>query len=179
MPRHLRINIDSPETIAILIHVVRSQKVMIDSDLARLYGVPTKRLLEQVKRNVSRFPPDFAFQLTKQEFAGLRSQNATSKSGGRRYLPLVFTEQGVAMLSSVLRTERAVQANIAIIRTFVHLRSLLASNRELAFKFAELERKVEGHDADIGQLFAAIQSILADPPGPKRLIGFNREHELP
>ncbi|MFQ6081941.1 MAG: ORF6N domain-containing protein [Candidatus Aminicenantia bacterium] len=122
------------------IYLIRSHKVMLDSDLAELYGVETRVLLQSVKRNISRFPSDFMFQLTVDEFNNLRSQIVTSKSrGGRRYRPYVFTEQGVAMLSSVLRSERAIQVNIQIMRTFVKLRKILASHKELARKLEELE----------------------------------------
>jgi hypothetical protein len=156
------------ELVERLIYVVRGQRVMFDADLARLYGVPTKALLQAVKRNASRFPLDFMFQTNRQEFADLRSQIVTSSDahGGRRYLPYAFTEWGVAMLSSVLNSERAVQVNIAVIRTFVRLRQLLAANRAVA-----------GHDTAIQNLFDAIRAMLAAPPGPKRLIGFNRDKE--
>jgi hypothetical protein len=159
------------------IHLIRGQKVMLDAELAELYGVGTKILNKAVQRNPSRFPVDFMFQLTLQEVANLRFQFGTSSSGygGRRYRPYAFTEQGVAMLSSVLNSERAVQVNILIVRAFVQLRTLLASHRELAAKLGELERKLEGHDVAIRNLFDAIRAMVADPPGPKRLIGFNRE----
>jgi phage regulator Rha-like protein len=175
--------IDRPavETVGRLIYVIRRQKVMLDSDLAALYGVHTKNLNKAVQRNAPRFPSDFMLQLTRKEVADLRFQIGTSSSGygGRRYRPYAFTEQGVAMLSSVLNSERAVQVNILIVRAFVRLRRLLASNRELAVKLAELERKLEGHDEAIRNLFDAIRAMLADPPGPRRLIGFNRDHEKP
>ncbi len=134
------------ERIASRIYLIRGQKVMLDSDLAELYAVPTGRLNEQVKRNLDRFPDDFAFHLTRQEFDALRSQIAILEAPGRgehrKYLPFVFTEQGVAMLSSVLRSKRAVQVNVAIMRTFVKLRQILATHRDLA-------RKVEEHDRQI------------------------------
>jgi phage regulator Rha-like protein len=169
------------EVVERLIYVVRGQRVMFDADLAWLYGVPTKALNKAVQRNLPRFPRDFMFRLTRQEVTNLRFQIGTSSSGhgGRRYLPYAFTEQGVTMLSSALNSERAVQVNIAVIRTFVHLRQMLASNRTLAAKLAELERQVTGHDAAIQNLFAAIRAMLAVPPGPKCLIGFNREKEKP
>jgi len=133
------------ETIEQKIYLVRGHKVMLDRDLAEMYEVPTRRLNEQVKRNISRFPSDFMFQLSSEEADNLRSQFATSSSGhgGRRYLPYVFTEQGVAMLSSVLNSERAVQVNIAIMRTFVKLRQMLASNAELARRLAAMEKKYD------------------------------------
>jgi hypothetical protein len=167
------------EVVERLIFVVRGQKVMIDSDLARMYGVDTGALNRAVKRNRTRFPVDFMFQLTKAEGANLRCQIGISRYGGRRYLPFVFTEQGIAMLSSVLNSERAVQVNIAVIRVFVRLRQTLATNHTLARKLAALERHVAGHDRNIHNLFEAIRAMLANPPGPKRLIGFNRGDERP
>jgi len=161
------------------IYVVRGQRVMFDSDLARLYGVETKNLNKAVARNRARFPGDFMFRLRIEEVVNLKFQTGTSslEHGGRRKLPNVFTEQGVAMLSSVLRSERAVQVNIAVVRAFVRLRELLASNKGLAAKLAEFETRLAGHDEAILNLFAAIKAMLADPPGPKRLIGFNRDGE--
>jgi hypothetical protein len=165
------------EVVERCIYVIRGQRVMLDADLARLYGVETKTLNRAVRRNASRFPGDFMFQLTKPETEDLRCQIGTSSYGGRRYLPYAFTEQGVAMLSSVLNSERAVLVNIAVIRAFVRLRELLGSNRALAVKLAELERKIVGHDAAIQNLFDAIRTMLVAPQKPKRLIGFNREKE--
>jgi phage regulator Rha-like protein len=178
--RNRRAVVPQPVTLDVVqnrIHLIRGQKVMLDAELAALYGVGTKILNKAVQRNPSRFPVDFMFQLTPQEVANLRFQIGTSSSGygGRRYRPYAFTEQGVAMLSSVLNSERAVQVNILIVRAFVQLRSLLASHRDLAEKLAELEQKLEGHDVAIRNLFDAIRAMVADPPGPKRLIGFNRE----
>lgn len=148
---------------------LRGQKVMLDVDLADLYGVETKVLLQSVKRNLDRFPEDFAFQLTSQEFSNLRSQILTSSWGGRRYPPYAFTEQGVPMLSSVLRSSKAVQDNIEIMRTFVKLRQLLATNAELVRKLPALESKYDeqfrGGDA--------IRELMKPPePGKKRPIGF-------
>jgi phage regulator Rha-like protein len=170
---------EAVEGVERLIYLVRGQKVMLDADLAGLYGVETKTLNRAVKRHIARFPDDFLLHLTRKEVANLRYQIGTSSLGygGRRYRPYAFTEQGVAMLSSVLNSERAVQVNILIVRAFVRLRTLLASHRELAAKLAELEHKLEGHDVAIRNLFDVIRAMLADPPGPKRLIGFNREHE--
>ena len=143
--------------------LIRGHKVLLDADLAALYGVGTKRLNEQVKRNRSRFPQDFMFQVTQEEAESLRSQSATSKRGrgGRRYAPFVFTEQGVAMLSTVLSSERAIQVNIEIMRTFVRLRQMLASNAQLARKLAELEKK---YDAQFKVVFDAIRQLMAPPP---------------
>ncbi len=147
---------------------------MLDHDLAELYGVTTKALNQAVRRNLTRFPEDFMFQLDKIEAAALRSQFVTLKGGRgrhRKYLPYVFTEQGVAMLSSVLRSRRAIQVNIAIMRTFVRLRELLASNRELAKKLAALEQK---YDARFKVVFEAIRKLMTPSPNdPKRRIGFD------
>ena len=163
------------ERIQNFIFLIRGEKVMLDSHLAELYQVPTKVLIQAVKRNQERFPDDFAFQLTAQELAHLRSQIVTSNvgRGGRRYLPYAFTEQGVAMLSSVLRSKRAVQVNVAIMRAFVSLRRLLATNETLARKFAELERRLEGHDQAIKSLFDAIRELMSPPAKPRREIGFH------
>ena len=156
------------------IYLIRGHKVMLDSDLARLYGVEAKYLTRQVRRNISRFPKDFMFRLAKDEF--LRYQNVTSRWGGRRYLPYAFTEQGVAMLSSVLNSERAIQVNIAIMRAFVKLRQILSTNKELAGKLAELENKIERHDAEIQGIFEAIRQLMVPPPEkPKRRIGFHSD----
>jgi len=160
--------------------LIRGAKVMLDADLAELYGVPTRRLNEQVRRNSSRFPRDFMFQLTTEETTALRSQIATSKTGrgGRRYAPLVFTEHGVAMLSSVLNSERAIQVNIAIMRAFVQLREMLATHRELAQNLAELERKIDRHDASIKAIFDAIRQLMApSPPSKQPRIGFRSDRE--
>src|SRR5216117_2516454 len=159
--------------------LIRGQKVMLDADLAKLYGVPTKSLNLAVKRNAERFPEDFMFQLTGDEAAGLRFHFETSKSGrgGRRYRPYAFTEQGVAMLSSVLRSLRAVQVNIAIMRTFVRLREMLLSNTELARRLAALEDK---YDAQFNVVFEAIRNLMLPPAQPKRQIGFHvREGAAP
>jgi len=146
---------------------------MLDRDLAELYGVRTMVLNQAVKRNISRFPQDFMFQLSKEELENWISQIVISSWGGTRKLPYAFTEQGVAMLSSVLNSERAVQVNIAIMRAFVKLRQILSMNKELAHKLAELERKIEKHDVDIQAIFEAIRQLMAPPPvKPKPLIGF-------
>ena len=151
---------------------IRGQKVLLDSDLAGLYEVSTKRLNEQIKRNPKRFPPDFMFQLTSEEAEILRSQFATStlEWGGRRYLPYVFTEQGVAMLSSVLNSERAILVNVEIMRTFVQLRQILSTHKDLARKLEDLEKK---YDHQFKIVFDAIRQLMAPPPlPPKRRIGF-------
>ena len=136
--------------------VIRGQRVLLDSDLADLYGVSTKALKQAVRRNIDRFPSDFMFELTHQEFSNLRSQFVTSSLpqwGGARYKPMAFTEQGIAMLSSVLRSRRAIQVNIAIMRVFVKLREMMAKHRELARKLTELERHLESHDQQIQAIF--------------------------
>jgi hypothetical protein len=168
-------NVISEEIIERKIYVIRRQKVMLSMDLAKLYGVPTMRLNEQVKRNLKRFPADFMFQLSDEEHAILKSQFAISRWGGaRRSKPYAFTEQGVAMLSSVLNSERAIQVNIAIMRAFVRLKTILANHKELIHKLNELERKIEKHDKDIDMIFEAIRQLMASPPEqPKRRIGFH------
>lgn len=154
------------------IKIIRGHKIMLDEDLSALYEVPTKVLIQSVKRNTQRFPDDFMFQLKKREFQSLRSQFVTSKRGGRRYLPYVFTEQGVAMLSSVLNSERAIQMNVAIMRTFVKMRQFALSYKELAEKLNELERKTETHDKEIKAIFNAMRRLMTPPVKPKPRIGF-------
>lgn len=142
---------------------------MLDYDLAEIYGVTVKRLLEQMRRNINRFPTDFAFQLEPEEVANLRSQFATSSStgyGGRRYAPFVFTEHGALMLASVLNSPRAVEMSVFVVRAFVRLRSLVMENKELAAGLRELERRVAGHDADLQVLIAAVRKLMEPPPGP-------------
>jgi ATP-dependent Clp protease ATP-binding subunit ClpA len=162
------------DEIARRIFAVRAQRVMLDFDLADLYGVPTKALLQAVRRNPLRFPPDFMFRLTRQDLANLKSQSVTSSSwGGRRKPVTAFTEQGVAMLSSVLRSPRAVAANVAIMRAVVQLRYLASANSEIARKLDELERRVAGHDEAITTIIRAIRDLAAPPaPQKKTRIGF-------
>jgi hypothetical protein len=160
--------------IAQSIYLLRGQKVMLSQDLAALYRVAVKALNQAVKRHTTRFPADFVFQLTAEEFDNLKSQFVTSSWGGlRRALPYAFTEEGVAMLSSVLNSERAVKVNIAIMRAFVKLRETLATNRELARKFSELEKRVGKHDDEIGAIIDAIRQLMAPPAKPRREIGFH------
>jgi len=165
------------------IYLIRGQKVLLDSDLAELYGVETKVLNQAVKRNLSRFPLDFMFQLSEVEYAGwgsLRSQIVTLKpgrGGHRKYLPYAFTEQGVAMLSSVLHSERAVQVNIAIMRAFVQMRELATSNRELARRLDELEKKFVGHDRQFVAIFDAIRQMMKPEAKGRKEIGFRVEEE--
>ena len=165
------------DSIATLIHLIRGQKVMLDSDLAVLYGVTTKRLNEQVRRNADRFPIDFMFQLSPDELNILRSQIATSSSGwgGRRTRPFAFTEHGAVMLASVLNSPRAIETSIYVVRAFVRMRELVATHKDLAAKIRELERKVGSHDESIRSLVAAIRQLIAPPPsGKKGKIGFGR-----
>jgi phage regulator Rha-like protein len=154
---------------------IRGEKVMLDSDLAEIYGVETKRLNEQVQRNLQRFPRDFMFQLTLSEFANLRSQIATSSAhGGRRYLPYAFTEHGALMLANVLNSERAAQTSVQVVRAFVKLRQMLASNAELARKLDAMEKK---YDAQFKVVFDAIRKLMSPPETKRREIGFHVKHE--
>jgi len=162
------------ETIERKIYLIRGHKVMLDSDLAELYGVTTKRLNEQIRRNLKRFPSDFMFQLSSKEAESLRSQIATSKRGGRRYLPYAFTEQGVAMLSTVLNSDRAIEVNIQIMRAFVKLREMIASHKDLAKRLAELEMK---YDEQFKVVFDAIRELMIPAEPKKRKIGYRREKE--
>jgi aromatic ring-opening dioxygenase LigB subunit len=155
--------------------ILRGHRVILDSDLAALYGVPVKRLSEQVKRNSDRFPADFAFVLTKAEYKSLRSQIATLKTGRgehRKYLPRVFTEHGALMAASVLNSPKAVEMSILVVRAFVRLRQFLATHRQVSAKLDELERTVAAHDKHIVTLFDAVRSLMATPEKPKRRIGF-------
>jgi len=153
------------ERVASAIYVIRDQKVMLDSDLAELYGVSTKVLNQALKRNVDRFPEDFMFQLDDEEFENLRSQSVTSSWGGRRYPPNAFTEQGVAMLSSVIKSPQAITVNIAIIRTFLRLREMLATHKDIA-------RKIDEHDQHIAVLYDHIRKLLEPAASKKRPIGY-------
>ncbi|MCA9409313.1 MAG: ORF6N domain-containing protein [Candidatus Omnitrophica bacterium] len=176
-----------PKIIENKIFLIRGKKIMLDRDLAKLYGVETKRLNEQVKRNIKRFPNDFMFQLTKEETIILmsqivtsnhddnsRSQNATLKRGKNiKYLPYAFTENGVAMLSSVLNSEKAINVNIQIMRAFTKLRELMSSHKELKEKIENLERKFKEHDKNFVIVFEAIRKLLDPPEKPNKKIGFH------
>ena len=165
----------SSQRIEHAIVLVRGHKVLLDTVLAELYNVTVKRLNEQVRRNLKRFPADFAFQLTAQEYESLRSQIATLNPGRgqhRKYLPYVFTEQGVAMLSSVLNSDRAITVNTQVMRAFVRLREFLATHRELADKVLELERNLGAHDQQIQAIFRVIRQLMAPPKVKRRPIGF-------
>jgi len=169
------VDIVPAERIERSILLIRGHKVILDADLAALYGVETKQLIRAVKRNLPRFPDDFMFQLNKEESENLRYHFGTSSQwGGRRYPPYAFTEQGVAMLSSVLKSRRAVQVNIEIMRTFVRLRRILASHAELARKLDSLEKK---YDAQFKVVFDAIRQLMTPPEPKRRHIGFLREEE--
>ncbi len=160
------------ETIEQKIQLIRGQKVMLDRDLTQLYGVATRDLNKAVNRNRTRFPNDFMIQLTRSEFENLKFHFGTSSWGGTRKLPKAFTEHGIAMLSSVLNSERAVQVNIAIIRAFVKLREILSTHKELVHKLSQLERKIENHDVEIKAIFDAIRRLMSSPEPKHRRIGF-------
>lgn len=167
MQRKAQKSVIPVERIASAIYLIRGEKVMLDSDLAALYGVETRGLNQAVTRNRERFPAEFAFQMSQDEFNSLISQIVTSNKGrgGRRKLPWVFTEHGVAMLSSVLRSQRAIQVNISIIKTFIRMRELLATHKDLA-------RKVEKHDKEIAALYGYLKELLEPPKSSKRRIGY-------
>src|SRR4051794_15428006 len=150
---------------------------MLDEDLAELYQVETKRLRESVRRNNDRFPGDFMFELTKDEFGSLRSQFATSKRGGTRYLPMAFTEQGVAMLSSVLNSSTAIKVNIQIIRIFTRMREMLLNHKDILLKLEKLEKEVTENKKDITLIFQALKKLLTTPQERRRKIGFKSEDD--
>ncbi|MFA5867120.1 MAG: ORF6N domain-containing protein [Actinomycetota bacterium] len=161
------------KSIAGMVHFIRDQRVMLSMDLAELYGVETKVLMQAVKRNIDRFPPDFMFQLNDEEYSILKSQFVTSSWGGaRRANPYAFTEQGIAMLSGILNSPRAVAVNIAIMRAFVQMRRVLEQNAELLSKIDDLEHKYSDHDEKIHVIFAAIRELMTPPETPRRPIGF-------
>jgi hypothetical protein len=160
------------ERIEKLIYLIRGQKVILDRDLASLYGVQTKQLKRAVRRNINRFPEDFMFELSQEELENLRCQIGTSSWGGTRYQPMVFTEQGVAMLSSVLNSERAIEVNITIVRVFVRLREMIGTHKELARKLSELEQHLKDHDQQIQAIFEAIRQLMSPPERPRKKIGF-------
>ena len=160
------------ERIVRAIRVLRGQKVLLDADLALLYGVETRRLNEQVRRNRERFPDDFMFPLTTSEFGRLKSQIATSSWGGRRKLPFAFTEHGAIMAATVLSSARAIEMSIYVVRAFVQLREFIASNKELAAKLDELERRIGAHDRVLSDLVKAIRELMRTPEPETRPIGF-------
>lgn len=165
------------EIIAEKIYFIRAKKVMLDNDLAELYQVETKRLNEQVKRNTNRFPEDFMFQLTKEEWAALKSQNATSSWGGRRSEPFVFTEHGVLMLSSVLNSERAIAVNIKIIRVFTKIREMLTDNLSLKLEIEEIKKKLTNHSKNIELVFNYLDELIdkKEDSKPRKQIGYKKQ----
>lgn len=170
------VSIASVGKIEQLIYLIRGNKVILDSDLSQLYGVETRVLKQAVRRNRKRFPADFMFELTKEEDNSLRSQNVILKRGKHsKYLPFAFTEQGVAMLSSVLNSERALTVNIEIMRVFVRLREMLATHKELASKFEKHEKRIDVHDEQFQVVFEAINVLMKEEEMPKRRIGFQVE----
>jgi len=177
MPARTPATAAAAERVGQFILIIRRHRVLLDKDLAALYGVETRALVQAVKRNLERFPPAFMFELSAAEWAVLRSQSVTSKPGrgGRRYAPYAFTEQGVAMLSSVLNSDRAIAVNIEIMRSFVRIRRLLEVDKSLARRFERLQRKLESHDQAIVRILSAIRQLM-NPPEPKRRgIGFTAD----
>jgi hypothetical protein len=162
-----------------LIHMIRGQKVMLDSDLAALYGVETRTLVQALKRNRDRFPVDFVFQLAQGEYDALRSQIVISKKGrgGRRYLPHAFTEHGAVMLASILNSPQAIETSVFVVRAFVRLRELASTHRILADKLGELERRVGKHDESIRSLIMAIRELTSSPEPKRRRIGFHKDNK--
>ncbi|HKF04844.1 MAG TPA: ORF6N domain-containing protein [Candidatus Sulfotelmatobacter sp.] len=165
--------------VATKILILRNQKVILDSDLAELYGVPVRQLNQQVKRNRDRFPSDFRFAITAAEYQNLRSQNVISSSahGGRRYLPHAFTEHGAIMAASVLNSKRAIEMSIFVVRAFVQMRQILAANQHIASKLTELESRLDGHDEQIEELIEAIRELVSPLPANNRRIGFEAPSE--
>jgi len=161
------------------IYVIRGEKVMLDQDLSEMYGVETKQLKRQVKRNIDRFPKDFMFELTKKEFENLRSQIGTSSWGGTRYLPMAFTEQGVAMLSSILNSKTAIEVNIRIIRVFTKLREYALTHKEILSQLSKLEKEVKGNSKDIENIFTVLKELIEKQSKPiqRNKIGFKRSDE--
>jgi len=175
-PKQPTPSVITDEFIVNTIHLFRDQKVILDEDLAKLYQVETKQLKRQVKRNIERFPEDFMFELNKEELENLRSQTGTSNWGGTRYMPMAFTEQGVAMLSSVLNSPTAIKVNIQIIRVFTKMRGLLMTNKDILLQLEKVERKLSKHDEDITLIFQHLKKLLTPPPQPARQrIGFKKD----
>ena len=165
------------ELVMTRIYLIRGQKVMLDKDLAELYGVETKVLNQAIKRNANRFPEDFMFQLTWTEFENLKSQIVTSSWGGVRKLPNAFTEQGVAMLSSVLKSETAIRVNIQIIRVFTRMREMIMTHKDILVQLEKMEKKLTGHDEDLALVFKYLKQLLNPPQPPRQKIGFKRKDE--
>ncbi|MEO8086263.1 MAG: ORF6N domain-containing protein [Bacteroidota bacterium] len=157
------------------IYLIRKHKVMLDTDLAEMFGVPTKQFNQAVKRNIQRFPLDFSFRLSPKEYHSLRSQIVTLEKGRgahRKFLPYVFTEHGAVMLASILKSKIAIDASIQVVRAFVKLREVLSTHKELAAKFKLLENKIDGHDREIQILFKAIRQLMETPNPPRKKIGY-------
>jgi len=177
MSRTTKASIITDELIINNIYLIRGQKVMLDSDLAKLYLTEAKRLKEAVRRNIDRFPDDFMFQLTKDEYEILRTQIASSRWGGTRYMPMAFTEQGVAMLSSILNNPIAINVNIQIIRVFTKMRALLLTHKDILQQLEKIEKKLDTHDEQIALVFDYLKKLLNPPAAPRRRIGFRRKDE--
>ena len=180
MAKEIRTIAVAGERIISKIYLIGGLKVMIDRDLAELYGVETKQLKRQVRRNIERFPEDFMFELSEGEFLEWRSQFGASNKGdkmGLRYAPYVFTEQGVAMLSSVLNSERAIKVNIQIMRIYTKMREMLLTNQEILYKLEQLERKTDGYDMDIQAIFECLKQLLNPPQEARPRVGFRRNDE--
>ena len=164
------------EKIVNKIYLIRGIKVMLDFELSELYETETKQLKRQVRRNIERFPDDFMFELTLEEFSDLRSQFGTSSWGGSRYTPMAFTEQGVAMLSSVLNSSTAIKVNIQIIRVFTRMKEMLLTNKDILLKLEQLENKVSQHDENIQMIFEALKQLINPPQEPRKRIGFKPDN---
>ena len=167
------------ETVMNKIFLIRNQKVMLDRDLAELYGIETKHLKQAVRRNIPRFPEDFMFEMNEVEFENWRSQNVTSNSDklGLRYAPFCFTEQGVTMLSCILNSERAIAVNIQVIRIFTRMREMLLTHKDILWQLEKIEQKLSGHDKEIETIFHYLKQLIHHPPVPREKIGFRRKNE--
>ncbi len=178
MAKSKKIITAADEVIMNKIYVIRGQRVMIDRDLAELYEVETKRLKEAVRRNTSRFPKDFMFEMNKKEFENWRTQIATSKEDkqGLRYAPFCFTEQGVTMLSCILNSERAIEVNIQIIRIFTKMKEMLLTHKDILFQLYKIEKKLTAHDEDIKLIFEYLKKLLNPPQEPRKRIGFKPDN---
>jgi len=179
MSKQNNLSVIPDEIVMSKIYLIRGQKVMIDNDLAELYEIETRRLNEQVKRNIKRFPEDFMFQLTEIEFENLKSQFATSSWGGRRKLPYAFTEYGVLMLSSVLNSDKAINVNIQIMRIFTKIREMLTDNLSIKLDIEEIKKKLENHDKNIELVFTYLDELIEkqENPKPRQKIGFKRDDD--
>jgi len=177
MAKIIKTIVMADEVIIDKIYFIRAQKIMLDKDLAGLYNVQTRDLNKAVKRNFKRFPDDFMFQLTPEEFKNLMFQNGTSSWGGTRKMPHAFTEQGVAMLSSVLNSDTAIEVNIRIIRIFTRLREMLLTHKDILLKLEQLERQVVQNSTDIQMIFTALKELLNPPQEPRPRVGFRRHEE--